>query len=267
MSLKANELGDLQMVVLRALWQISQGTVYMVLDAITRQPIPAYTTVSTALRSLEKRGLVEHIPVDGGRQFQYRPLVTEVEAEQNVLDDLVERFFEGSVEKLVERLIEREYVGMSELNALRCLVDQRMEEHLFGSALPPLEIRRHDTTILVQPDQSLHDIVPILPEKRNVTTSHSTPSVREKIAAVVTGNRSIAVRSSPDLSRVTHSSPKTHGTAETAVDSPIASLTSPMLPNDFSDTVSPATDIQSRPSVESIHSFRQKLSRQLRSGT
>lgn len=123
MPLKANDLGDLQVTVLRALWTLGEGTVYEVLDAIPRRPAPAYTTVLTALRSLEKRGLLEHRLPSGERQYRYRPLVDEAEAERSVLGDVIQRLFDGSPERLLARLLEITPLSREEIEGLHRMLD------------------------------------------------------------------------------------------------------------------------------------------------
>jgi len=118
MALKANDLGDLQIAVLRALWTLGEGTVYEVLGAITRQPAPAYTTVLTALRSLEKRGFLAHRLPPGERQYRYRPLIGEAEAERSVLCDVLEKLFEGSPDRLFARLLEIDSLDREAIAAL-----------------------------------------------------------------------------------------------------------------------------------------------------
>jgi BlaI family penicillinase repressor len=124
MILKASDLGQLQIVVLRALWSLGEGTVYEVRDALPRQVAPAYTTVLTVLRSLEKRGLVEHYTPSGERQHRYRPLVSEGEAERGVLCDVLDRVFDGSAERLLARLIETGQVGLPEIAAAHRLLEE-----------------------------------------------------------------------------------------------------------------------------------------------
>lgn len=128
MDFNAADLGDLQIVVLRALWAIEEGTVYDVQAAIHRRPAPAYTTVLTALRSLEKRGLVAHYRPGSDRQYRYRPLVGEAETERGVLTDVLQRLFCGSPERLIRRLLEAAPMKEGEIAAICRLLAQYADD-------------------------------------------------------------------------------------------------------------------------------------------
>lgn len=129
MDFKANDIGDLQLDALRALWNLGEGTVHEVLSAIPREPAPAYTTVLTVLRSLEKRGLVEHhLPV-GERQYRYRPLLSMAGAERVVLEDLLARMFEGCPVRLLARLLEDERMTVRDLCDMRCVLEEALSAY------------------------------------------------------------------------------------------------------------------------------------------
>lgn len=114
---KLLEIGDLQLRVLRVLWKFGQGSVHDVLQYIEGEPKPAYTSVLTVLRNLEKRGLVDHWAK--GRLHVFRPLVTEQQLQRGVLRQLVRRLFKGSVKDLVYNLVDEDHASAEELSALK----------------------------------------------------------------------------------------------------------------------------------------------------
>lgn len=114
---KLLEIGDLQLRVLRVLWRYGQGSVHDVLAHIEGEPRPAYTSVLTVLRNLEKRGLVDHRA--RGRLHVFRPLVTEAELQRGVLRQIVRRLFKGSAGELVFNLVSDDQVSEDELTRLR----------------------------------------------------------------------------------------------------------------------------------------------------
>ena len=73
---RAHDLGELQLAILNVLWTRQHATVHEVLKSLTGGRTPAYTTVLTVLRTLEKRGLVAHEAVEGHRMYRYRALVS-----------------------------------------------------------------------------------------------------------------------------------------------------------------------------------------------
>jgi BlaI family transcriptional regulator, penicillinase repressor len=119
---KANELGQLQIQLLKLLWKRGNGTVHDLLADWPTPDRPAYVTILTVLRRLEKRGLLAHDTRE--RSFVYRPLVSEQELQSDLLGDLVKRVF-GSPSTLVTRLLDEEHMPVSELERIRQAVEAK----------------------------------------------------------------------------------------------------------------------------------------------
>jgi predicted transcriptional regulator len=86
---------------LKALWQLGHGSVRDVLELVKNRKL-AYTTVMTVLDRLEKRGGVTRHKQ--GRAFIYQPKLTREALRQLAVKDLVDTFFEGSGQALLEYL-------------------------------------------------------------------------------------------------------------------------------------------------------------------
>lgn len=116
-------LGDLQLAILRVLWERGEATVadvHQLIDAPWRR---ALTTVATMLTKLEKKGVVRH-RVEG-RQFVYQATVSEREVRRSMVSQLTQRLFEGDVAALVSHLIDEQHIDAEELAALRELLERR----------------------------------------------------------------------------------------------------------------------------------------------
>jgi BlaI family penicillinase repressor len=121
---KQKQLSELQLAVVRALWERGEGSVSDVLSELARNRRElAPTTVSTLLRRLEKDGWVEHR--ERGRQFVYRARVSREQATGGVLDRVTRAFFGGSVPALVCQLLESEQVSAEDLAQMRALIESR----------------------------------------------------------------------------------------------------------------------------------------------
>jgi BlaI family penicillinase repressor len=131
MSGQAHALGELQLAVMNVLWTRREATVHEVLEALPLERRPAYTTVLTVLRSLEKRGKVTHEALEGTRQFRYRPLLSAHDARDDILHDVLNRLFAGSPVLLVKHLLETEGFTLSELRELHRVVES-LEEKVNG---------------------------------------------------------------------------------------------------------------------------------------
>jgi predicted transcriptional regulator len=115
-------LGDLQVAILRVLWDEGEATVSRVTEALSgRRRAP--TTIATMLTKMERRGLVAH-RVDG-RQYVYRAEVSEQEVTRTMVADLTQRLFEGDVTALVSHLIRSDDIDRAELVRLRALIVER----------------------------------------------------------------------------------------------------------------------------------------------
>jgi len=114
------KLGDLQLAIMRELWSRKEATVADVHEALRESRGLAFTTISTMLKKMEKKGIVAH-RVDG-RRFVYRPTIAEPEVIAAVVDELAERHFDGRVGSLVSHLIAAGDIDASELDELRALI-------------------------------------------------------------------------------------------------------------------------------------------------
>jgi len=117
-------LGDLQLRIMRVLWQSAPASVAEVQDRLGGEPL-AYTTVATMLRKMEDRGLLRHR--EQGRKFLYEPAVSVEEVTRSMADDLVERLFEGSLAATVSHLLETREVSPKELARLERMIRQRKD--------------------------------------------------------------------------------------------------------------------------------------------
>ena len=116
-------LTDGELKLMRVLWQHGPSTVGAVVDAVDSRRAPAYNTVLTMMRILEKKGYVRH--QKEGRAFVFEPLVDESRARQSALRYMLDRFFNNSPGTLVQSLLDHEHVTDAELQQLR----DRIEQH------------------------------------------------------------------------------------------------------------------------------------------
>ena len=109
-------LGDLQLAILRTLWERGEAPVSVVHEALRDRGL-ALTTIATMLRKMEEKGLVAHR--DQGRQFFYRAEVDPDVVQKNLVGDLVSRLFDGDQLALVNHLLRAGDIDLGELDDLR----------------------------------------------------------------------------------------------------------------------------------------------------
>ena len=107
--------GELRLM--RVLWERKRASVGEVVEALGGKPAPAYSTVLTMLRILERKGYVRH--EKEGRAFIYETIVGSQQASNSAIKHLLSRFFGGSVEALVLNLLEQDQIDARELERIK----------------------------------------------------------------------------------------------------------------------------------------------------
>jgi predicted transcriptional regulator len=114
------QLGDLQLAIMRVLWERGEATVAEVHTALEPERGLAPTTIATMLSKMEDKGVVAH--TTEGRRFVYQPTVSEAEVRRAMLADLTARLFLGDVTAVVSQLLDTHDVDSAELAELRALI-------------------------------------------------------------------------------------------------------------------------------------------------
>ncbi len=114
------QLTDLQLDVVRVLWSEGEATVAEVRDRLPESRNLATTTVATVLSRLEKQNVVTR-RLDG-RQYVYRPTVTENQVRRSMVADLVGSLFEGDPAALVSHLVSDAELEDGDLERVRALL-------------------------------------------------------------------------------------------------------------------------------------------------
>ncbi len=116
-------LGDLQLAIMRVLWDRGEAAVSDVHEALVEERGLAPTTIATMLTKMERKGVVEHR--SEGRRFLYRPTVSEPLVRRSMVDELTDRLFRGDAAALVSHLLAEHDIDSDELAQLRTLIAAR----------------------------------------------------------------------------------------------------------------------------------------------
>ncbi len=120
---RIQELTRAELAIMQVLWRIGAGVVRDILEEL-EAPKPAYNTVSTIVRILEKKGFVGHKAY--GKTHEYYPLVTKDDYARRYMDQVLSSFFGGSVSRLVSFFSEHKAISVEETDAiLKMLRDGR----------------------------------------------------------------------------------------------------------------------------------------------
>lgn len=118
---KPTTLTEAELRLMDVLWQKGSATVQEMLKGLPNQPAPAYNTVLTIVRILERKGFVRH--EKQGRAFVYSPVVERQEATRSEIQRLLQRFFQNSHELLVLNILEDQSIDAAELKRLREMLE------------------------------------------------------------------------------------------------------------------------------------------------
>ncbi len=117
------ELTKAEEQVMQLIWEIKQGFVKEILDRM-EEPKPAYNTVSTIVRILEKKGYVGYKAY--GKTHQYYPLVSKQDYRKELMGGVVKNYFSNSFRQLVSFFAEEKQLSLKELEELKSMVDQEI---------------------------------------------------------------------------------------------------------------------------------------------
>lgn len=119
------ELTRAEEQVMQVLWDIQKGFVKDILEKLP-DPKPAYNTVSTIVRILEKKGFVGYQAY--GKSHEYYPLVEKENYTRSYLRNFVGNYFGGSFQQLVSFFAKEENMDLKELDELMQHVKKDLDE-------------------------------------------------------------------------------------------------------------------------------------------
>ncbi len=114
---------DAELAILRVLWERGPSSVRETLEGLnaTRPEPLAYTTVLRFLQIMTEKGLVAR--AEGERGHIYEPKLPEERTKRQMVGDLLDRLFGGSVQELVLQALGSRNVSSSELREIRKLLN------------------------------------------------------------------------------------------------------------------------------------------------
>jgi BlaI family transcriptional regulator, penicillinase repressor len=109
--------------VMQKLWRLQKAFVKDLIEEF-EEPRPAYNTVSTIIRILEKKGFVGYKSY--GNTYEYFPLISQPEYSATYLGNFVQKYFGNSYKNLVSFFATQENMSIEELEAIRKVMDDEI---------------------------------------------------------------------------------------------------------------------------------------------
>ncbi len=119
------ELTKAEERVMKILWKLKKGVVRDIINGYD-EPKPAYTTVATILKILEKKGFVTRKPI--ANSFEYRPLVKKSDYTNGIMKSLVKNYFSNSFKNLISDFSKNENLSTEEMESILEYFKKKLSE-------------------------------------------------------------------------------------------------------------------------------------------
>lgn len=118
---RPQELTKAELEIMQIIWKRGRTLVHGIIDELP-DPKPAYNTVSTIVRILETKGFVSHKAY--GRTHEYFPLVSKDEYTKTYMHGVLDRFFDGSLSRMVSFFSSQKSISMEETGRIMEILEK-----------------------------------------------------------------------------------------------------------------------------------------------
>jgi predicted transcriptional regulator len=118
------ELTKAEEQVMQILWKLEEAFVNDLVEQMP-DPKPAYNTVSTIIRILEKKGFVDHKAF--GKTHQYFPLISKKDYTRKFMKNFLGNYFENSFKEMVSFFAKEDNMSVNEIEELMQEVKNEIE--------------------------------------------------------------------------------------------------------------------------------------------
>ncbi|TDR16274.1 BlaI/MecI/CopY family transcriptional regulator [Marinicella litoralis] len=116
-----------ELAILNIMWQISPATVRQIHEELIKNGKTSYTTTLKMLQVMHQKGLVSRNSEQ--KAHIYQPSLSKKETQKQMLDDLKNRLFGGSISSLVlQALGTADITKQSEINEIKAILEKAEEE-------------------------------------------------------------------------------------------------------------------------------------------
>ena len=109
------ELTKAEEKAMQILWSIEKGLIRDVVNEY-EEPKPAYTTVATIFKILEKKGFVGRTPI--ANSHEYYPLIQKEEYTHGFMKSFVKNYFSDSFKNMVSAFSDKEDMTTGEMEEI-----------------------------------------------------------------------------------------------------------------------------------------------------
>jgi predicted transcriptional regulator len=119
------ELTKAEEQIMQILWQKEKAFVKEIIEDLGK-PKPAYNTVSTIVRILEKKQFVSYRSF--GKTHQYYPIVEKKDYKKKTLKKIMDNYFNQSYKNLVSFFSKEEDLSIEEMEEIKQLMEDKIKQ-------------------------------------------------------------------------------------------------------------------------------------------
>jgi predicted transcriptional regulator len=123
------ELTKAEEQIMQLLWEQEKAFVKDIVEQMPN-PKPAYNTVSTIIRILEKKGFIGHNAY--GKTHEYYPLISRKDYTKTYMKNFMRNYFSGSFQEMVSFFAREDKMSVSDLDELMEDVKRDLENENQG---------------------------------------------------------------------------------------------------------------------------------------
>ncbi len=110
--------------IMQVLWDLKKALVRDIMNELPNSEQP-YTTISSIVRILERKGFVSHKPY--GKTHEYFPLISKTEYRKGKFKRFLNEYFDNSIESVVSFLVKEEKISPKEMEELTRMIANESE--------------------------------------------------------------------------------------------------------------------------------------------
>jgi len=119
------ELTKAEEQIMQILWKLDEAFVKEIIDKLPN-PKPAYNTVSTIVRILEKKGFVTHTAF--GKSHRYHPFVKKEDYTKVHMKSFMNNYFSNSFESMVSFFAKEQSISVNEMEEIMKVMEKEIQK-------------------------------------------------------------------------------------------------------------------------------------------
>ncbi len=106
--------------VMQVIWDLKKALVNDIISKLAAPDLP-YTTISSIVRILEKKGFVDHKSY--GKTYEYFPVISREEYRKTQMKTFVKTYFDSSYKNVISHFAENDEIGLEDLKEIIALIE------------------------------------------------------------------------------------------------------------------------------------------------